>query len=169
MLLIASYVFYGAWDYRFLGLLWLSTGVDFFVAKKIDAAEDPKFRKRLLGLSCVINFGLLGVFKYFNFFAGSAVTFLNHFGLHKSVGHLNVILPLGISFYTFETVSYSIDVYRGRIKAEKDITIFALFLAYFPHLVAGPIVRAWHLIPQLQVQRHVTKRYLFEGSWLIVV
>jgi alginate O-acetyltransferase complex protein AlgI len=168
MLLVASYVFYGAWNWRFLGLLWLSTLVDYFVARTIDRATDEQVRKRLLVLSCVINFGILGVFKYFNFFEGSAVTLLGHLGIHTQASRLSIVLPLGISFYTFETVSYSVDVYRKRIKPEPNILTFALFLAYFPHLVAGPIVRAWHLIPQLNKKRTITGKGIAEGLWLIL-
>ncbi len=168
MLLVASYVFYAAWDWRFLGLLWLSTLVDYFVALAIDRATNPGRRKRLIVLSCTINFGILGVFKYFNFFVSSFVSLLARFGVHTHASHLSVILPLGISFYTFETVSYSVDVYRKRIKPEKNILTFALFLAYFPHLISGPIVRAWHLIPQFKRPRVITRQSFVEGSWLIL-
>jgi alginate O-acetyltransferase complex protein AlgI len=149
--LIASYVFYGAWDWRFLGLIALSTIVDYCVALKLEASEAPAVRKRLLILSLALNLGLLGVFKYYNFFIGSFRDLLTSLGFSPGELTLEIILPVGISFYTFQTLSYTIDVYRREIRAERSLLRFATFVAFFPQLVAGPIVRASDFLPQLYV------------------
>ncbi len=143
LLLVASYFFYGYWDYRFLSLIGFSTIVDYFVGKKLD--EDKIDRKLLIIISLVINLGLLGVFKYFNFFIDS---FNSVFG--GNLSSLNIILPVGISFYTFQTLSYSLDVYRRKINHVDSLIDFALFVSFFPQLVAGPIVRAKDFLPQLK-------------------
>jgi alginate O-acetyltransferase complex protein AlgI len=157
LLLVASYVFYGAWDWRFLGLIWVSTLIDFLVGRGLSAEDRPARRKLLLSVSMVTNLGLLGFFKYFNFFAAEFAEFIAFFGL---VGHqptLSIILPVGISFYTFQTMSYTIDVYRRQLAPSKDLLDFALFVAFFPQLVAGPIERATRLLPQIQKPRTVTR------------
>jgi alginate O-acetyltransferase complex protein AlgI len=147
-LLAASYFFYGSWDWRFLGLLLLSTVVDYFVASRMEAAPKEK-RRGLLLISLCTNLGILGFFKYFNFFTDSVVQLLQTAGLHADIPTLKIILPVGISFYTFQTMAYTIDVYRGRAKTCKDWVTFALYVSFFPQLVAGPIERAQTLIPQL--------------------
>ncbi|HVX58945.1 MAG TPA: MBOAT family protein [Pirellulales bacterium] len=152
-LLIASYAFYGAWDKRFLGLIALSTAVDYLIARELDVAAAPRRRKLLLGLSITINLGVLGLFKYFNFFAVSAAELLQWFGFHADVATLSIVLPVGISFYTFQTLSYCIDVYRRRLKSEQNVVDFALYVAFFPQLVAGPIMRASEFLPQLKAPR----------------
>jgi len=159
-LLLASYVFYGVWDYRFLSLILISTVCDYLVGLGLDRDEGrggskgaggaSVARRRLLLLtSLVVNLGLLGFFKYFNFFVDSAADFLNLLGFEPHRPTLNVILPVGISFYTFQTLSYTIDIYRGDLRPTRDLPDFALFVAFFPQLVAGPIVRAAHFMPQL--------------------
>lgn len=148
-LLLSSYVFYGAWDYRFLALIFISTITDFIVGQKIEAAEDRTTKRQWLYLSLTANLGLLGIFKYFNFFADSFVGFANIVGLPADPVTLKIILPVGISFYTFQTLSYTIDIYRGRIKATTSLLDFSFFVAFFPQLVAGPIVRARDFLPQL--------------------
>jgi D-alanyl-lipoteichoic acid acyltransferase DltB (MBOAT superfamily) len=151
--LIASDVFYGFWDWRFLGLLWFSTLFDFYVAQKLFIENDEKKRRWLLVVSMSANLGLLGFFKYFNFFVATAHDFLAFIGLPLSTSVLDIILPVGISFYTFQTMSYAIDVYRREVEPERDLLAFATSVALFVHLVAGPIVRARHLLPQLRTDR----------------
>jgi D-alanyl-lipoteichoic acid acyltransferase DltB (MBOAT superfamily) len=167
ILLIASYVFYGTWDWRFLSLLWGSTIVDFLVGRYLGRETAPGKRRAALVLSLIFNFGMLGFFKYFNFFEGSLVTMAGWIGWHLDPLTLNVILPIGISFYTFMTVSYVIDVYRRDIQPTTHFLDFALFVAYFPHLVAGPILRASLLLPQIERPRTITRQQITEGLWLI--
>lgn len=149
LLLIGSYIFYGWWDYRFLGLIAISTVVDFSIARGIAAQTDPKTRLRLLWCSVGVNLGILGIFKYFNFFTDSLVSTLDTIGVSIGGPTINILLPVGISFYTFQTISYSFDVYRKRISPAENILDFATYVAYFPQLVAGPIERASHLLPQI--------------------
>ena len=167
MLLGASYVFYGAWDWRFLSLLIGSPVVDFFVGRYLGRAADPRRRRLALVLSLVFNLGMLGFFKYFNFFAESLTVVLGYVGWHPDFVTLHVLLPIGISFYTFMTISYVIDVYRREIEPERDVVNFALFVAYFPHLVAGPILRASLLIPQIARPRVLRRDQMVEGAWLV--
>jgi D-alanyl-lipoteichoic acid acyltransferase DltB (MBOAT superfamily) len=148
-LLVASYVFYGYWDWRFLSLLAISTVVDYVCGLKIESAPETRVRKRFLLLSVAANLGILGFFKYFNFFTGSAEALLDAFGLKPSFPLLQIVLPVGISFYTFQTMSYTIDIYRGKMRPTRDFLTFALYVSYFPQLVAGPIERASRLLPQL--------------------
>ena len=139
LLLVGSYVFYGTWNWRFLSLLFLSTAVDFVLARAIEDSSSKRRRKALLVTSMCVSLGVLGFFKYFNFFEENLVALLNSLGFNAEGWHLNVILPWGISFYTFQTMSYTIDVYRGKVPAARRLEDFALFVAYFPPLVAGPI------------------------------
>ena len=148
-----SFAFYGAWDWRFLGLLLLSTGVDFGVGLGLGATEDARKRRWLLTATLVANLGLLGFFKYYNFFVGSGALFLGWLGLPVSDHTLAIILPAGISFYTFQTLSYTIDVYRRKLPPVRSLLDFALFVGFFPQLVAGPIVRAVDFLPQLETKR----------------
>ncbi len=150
MLLVASYVFYGWWDWRFLSLILLSTVVDYYVAQRIDANEEKVKRKQWLWVSVIFNVGLLGFFKYYNFFVDSWVDMFTMFGYQmKSTWTLKVILPVGISFYTFQTMSYSFDVYYKKLKPTNDFLSFATFVSFFPQLVAGPIERASNLLGQI--------------------
>jgi D-alanyl-lipoteichoic acid acyltransferase DltB (MBOAT superfamily) len=167
MLLVASYYFYAAWDWRFLGLLVGSTIVDFFMARVIDASTSAARRRLALIVSLTFNLGMLGFFKYFNFFADSASAVARHLGWHLDTVTIHVLLPIGISFYTFMTISYVIDVYRREITPAKRFLDFALFVAYFPHLVAGPILRASKLLPQIERPRRVTRDQIIEGLWLV--
>jgi alginate O-acetyltransferase complex protein AlgI len=167
MLLGASYVFYGAWDWRFLTLLLGSTVIDFQVARYLSRERSPHKRRLALLLSLVYNLGVLGFFKYFNFFADGLGRLFGLVGWHLDPVTLHVVLPMGISFYTFMTISYVIDVYRDEIAAEDDLLSFALFVAYFPHLVAGPILRASKLLPQIVHQRVLTREQNVEGLWLV--
>ncbi len=149
----ASYLFYGAWDWRFLSLILISTAVDYFVAIKMQNSASLGKRKAWLAASLIVNLGMLGLFKYFNFFVEGAEDLLTLFGASINQTTLNIVLPVGISFYTFQTLSYSIDVYRGKLKAEKNPLDVALFVAFFPQLVAGPIVRAIDFLPQLHARK----------------
>lgn len=166
LLLAASYYFYAYWDYRFCGLLVLSTAVDFFVAKQIHRATMIESKKRWLFVSLGVNLGVLGFFKYFNFFIESASLLFESVGWNA--GTLNIILPVGISFYTFQTLSYTIDVYRGKIQPTDSLLDFSLYVAFFPQLVAGPIVRASELLPQLAVVPHWSTRRCYGGAQMVL-
>ncbi|MEZ4386374.1 MAG: MBOAT family O-acyltransferase [Candidatus Krumholzibacteriia bacterium] len=168
-LLTASYVFYGYWDWRFCSLLLLSTLVDFYVGRAVHAAADADRRRRLLWLSCVVNLGILAVFKYFNFFIGSVQETAAHLGWTVDFLHLNIILPVGISFYTFQTMSYTIDIYRRRLEPTESLVDFALFVSFFPQLVAGPIERARNLLPQIARLGRPTRTQVREGLTLLVI
>jgi alginate O-acetyltransferase complex protein AlgI len=148
LLLVSSYYFYAVWDVRFLGLMWISTATDYVVGRLLDSTDDEKRRKRIFLASLVVNLGILAFFKYFNFFIDSAVDLLQTFGLNPNRPVLNILLPVGISFYTFHGISYTFDVYRREIPASRSIIDFACFVAYFPQLVAGPIGRARIQLPQ---------------------
>jgi D-alanyl-lipoteichoic acid acyltransferase DltB (MBOAT superfamily) len=167
MLLVASYVFYGAWDWRFLALLIGSTVIDFLVARDIARRTNARARKLALLISLAYNLGVLAFFKYFNFFADNLKEVFSLIGWQLDPVTLHVILPMGISFYTFMTISYVIDVYRREIQPSSDLLEFALFVAYFPHLVAGPILRASKLLPQIAQPRSMTRAQAVEGLWLI--
>jgi len=169
LILISSYVFYGWWDWRFLFLIFMSTVVDYFVALSIENNSDSKKRKRILYISVFFNLALLGVFKYFNFFIDSWVDFISIFGYNiENTWSLKIILPVGISFYTFQTMSYSLDVYRRELKTTKDFISFASFVSFFPQLVAGPIERASHLLPQILNKRKFSYIQSVEGLRLIL-
>jgi len=172
MLLIASYVFYAAWDWRFLSLIWISTIVDYIVGRRIRilrARGEINAGRGWLSLSLLTNLGLLGFFKYFGFFVDSAASFFGAVGLNVSTSTLSIVLPVGISFYTFQTLSYTIDIWRGRLEPVDSLLDFALFVAFFPQLVAGPIERASHFLPQVQRERTVDADDVAEGVYLILV
>ena len=169
LIFISSYFFYGWWDWRFLSLIFLSTVVDYFVGLKIYQSQDQKVKKIYLWVSVLCNLGLLGFFKYFNFFIDSWIDLLGSFGYEqKSVWTLNVILPVGISFYTFQTMSYSFDIYYKKLKPTKDFISFASFVSFFPQLVAGPIERASNLLPQILTKRVFKYKQGVQGSRLIL-
>ena len=169
LILTSSYVFYGWWDWRFLFLIFLSTVVDYFVGLKIYDSQDNKVKKTYLWISILFNVGLLGFFKYFNFFIDSWIDLLGGFGYEqKSVRALNVILPVGISFYTFQTMSYSLDIYYKKLKPTKDFISFASFVSFFPQLVAGPIERASNLLPQILTKRVFKYEQGVQGLRLIL-
>ncbi|WP_367399960.1 MBOAT family protein [Psychroserpens sp. SPM9] len=167
-LVCASYVFYAWWDYRFLGLIVLSTLIDYAVAQQLKVTVKPKSRKALLGLSLVFNLGMLAFFKYFNFFIESWVDAWDMLGVEMQVSTLKIILPVGISFYTFQTLSYTIDVYRKKIEPTANLIQFAAFVSFFPQLVAGPIERASHLLPQFSKKRHFNTQFALSGFYLII-
>ncbi len=153
LLLVASYFFYACWDWRFMFLLMFSTLLDYFTGLKMQSAENQKWKRFWFWLSVIINLGFLAVFKYYNFFAESFSDAISHLGLKVNPSTLNIILPVGISFYTFHGLSYVIDIYKDRIKAEKSFVDYAVFVSFFPLLVAGPIERATHLLPQIKKER----------------
>jgi alginate O-acetyltransferase complex protein AlgI len=168
LLLVASYFFYGWWDWRFLGLLFISTAIDYFVGKAMPSVN-PHRRRILLISSVAAQLAMLGFFKYFNFFIDSAGSLLVSLGFNPNVPSLSVILPVGISFYTFQTMAYTIDVYRQRIGPTTDPLLFALYVSYFPQLVAGPIERPDHLIPQFTQRRRATSEQVASGALLILI
>ena len=169
MLLVASYIFYGSWDWRFLSLIVFSTAVDYWVGLALvePSASDAR-RKRLVTISLVSNLGLLAVFKYFGFFIESAASLLEVLGLQANLPSLRIILPVGISFYTFQTLSYTLDIYRRKLEPCHDVTDFALYVAFFPQLVAGPIERASHLLPQVLAPRNTSEQQFREGLYCIL-
>lgn len=148
LILISSYFFYGWWDYRFLGLIFISTLVDYCIGNLLGKTTSNSKRKFYLYTSLIVNLGMLCYFKYFNFFIESWVYAWSNVGVQMNINSLNVILPVGISFYTFQTLSYTIDVYNKKINPTKNFIDFASFVTFFPQLVAGPIERASHLLPQ---------------------
>lgn len=153
LIVVASYVFYGWWDWRFLSLILFSTVVDFSVGWQLSRTDHLKTRRLLLWISILVNLGLLGFFKYYNFFLDNFVTAFSFFGAEISARSLNIILPVGISFYTFQTLSYTIDVYKKQLQPTRDFIAFSAFVSFFPQLVAGPIERASNLLPQFYVPR----------------
>lgn len=153
LIVVASYVFYGWWDWRFLSLIAFSTLVDYTVGIKLGTEKRALQRKVLLWISIVVNLGFLDFFKYYNFFVDNFTEAFSFFGKDISVNSLNIILPVGISFYTFQTLSYSIDVYRKKLEPTKDLIAFSAFVSFFPQLVAGPIERATNLLPQFYNKR----------------
>lgn len=168
LLLLASYVFYGWWDYRFLALIAFSTVIDYWVAKQLHKTPYQQQKKYWLGLSIAVNLGILGYFKYANFFIESTVVVLQQFGLQPHVSTLQVILPVGISFYTFQTLSYTIDVYKQKLQPSESLLNFATYVSFFPQLVAGPIERATHLLPQIQQTRVFNAALAIQGVQRII-
>lgn len=168
LLLVASYVFYGWWDYRFLSLIAFSSFVDFFIGRALGKERDKAKRKVLLGISICINLGFLGFFKYYNFFVDSFIDAFTLLGSPLEASRLNIILPVGISFYTFQTLSYSIDVYREKLEPARDITSFLAFVSFFPQLVAGPIERATNLLPQFYKKRILKHEEAVDGIRQII-
>jgi len=153
LIVAASYLFYGWWDWRFLSLILFSTIVDYSVGRKLKKEDNQTKRKILLWISILVNLGFLGFFKYYNFFLENFITAFSFFGKEIQGNSLNIILPVGISFYTFQTLSYTIDVYKRKLEPTKDFIAFSAFVSFFPQLVAGPIERATHLLPQFYIKR----------------
>lgn len=169
-LLCCSYLFYGWWDWRFLLLMMASTTVDYLIARRIEDEQNAIRRRQLLILSLVLNFSILGFFKYFNFFLDSTVTAVGAFGIHGIPrSFLQIILPPGISFYTFQEVAYIVDVYHGKVKASRNFVEYGLFISLFPHLIAGPIQRPSHLLPQVQRPRFFDTERFRDGCMLILM
>lgn len=168
LIVISSYIFYGWWDWRFLSLILFSTLVDYFVGIGLKTENNESKRKLLLWISITVNLGLLGFFKYYNFFVNSFADAFTFFGSSLNVNTLNIILPVGISFYTFQTLSYSIDIYKKKLEPTSDFIGFAAFVCFFPQLVAGPIERATHLLPQFHTKRKFNYNFAVTGMRLIV-
>ncbi|MEP3968200.1 MAG: MBOAT family protein, partial [Nonlabens sp.] len=167
-ILLSSYFFYGWWDYRFLGLIAFSTIVDYSLGIAISKSQIKSRKKLLLFTSLVVNLGLLGFFKYYNFFVDSWIDAFNSLGYEMHASTLNIILPVGISFYTFQTLSYTIDVYREKLEPSKNLINFAAYVAFFPQLVAGPIERATNLLPQFSKKRVFNEKQAISGINLIL-
>jgi D-alanyl-lipoteichoic acid acyltransferase DltB (MBOAT superfamily) len=167
-ILSASYFFYGWWDWRFLSLLFISSFIDFTVAQRIPKATSLRIKKYLLFISIFVNLGMLGFFKYYNFFVDSFIESFAQLGIHLQARSLNIILPVGISFYTFQTLSYTIDVFRGKLEPSKDPLAFFAYVSFFPQLVAGPIERAVNLLPQFYVKRSFDYEKAKDGMKQIV-
>jgi D-alanyl-lipoteichoic acid acyltransferase DltB (MBOAT superfamily) len=168
LLLLASWVFYGWWDARFLGLLGFSALVDYGVGRALGGTEDPRRRRAWITVSVATQLSILGFFKYFGFFVDSARAALATIGVDVPAPALEIVLPVGVSFYTFQTMSYTIDVYRRKIAPERSLLAFAAFASMFPQLVAGPIERGSDMLPQLHRRRELSLARLYEGSWLIL-
>ena len=169
LLLVASYYFYACWNWKFLSLIILSTAVDYSVGKYLARNNAERARRLALLVSLVTNLGLLAVFKYYGFFTDSAVDLLQSVGVSVHRPTFEIVLPVGISFYTFQTLSYTIDVYRRRLQPCRSLLDFSLFVAFFPQLVAGPIERAAHLLPTLQNRRTISSAGLKRGLFLILL
>jgi len=167
VMLAASYFFYMSWNWKYAGLIALSTFVDYFVGLALGKYKNTVTRRALLITSLVVNLGLLGLFKYFNFFLDMGRQSLSLFGVDVALFQHELLLPVGISFYTFQTLSYTIDLYRRRIEPERDLIKFAVFVSFFPQLVAGPIVRASHFLPQMARLPKVTSERFTSGAALV--
>lgn len=163
LIALSSYVFYGWWDWRFLSLILFSTLVDYTIGRLLLKENDKLKRKLFLWISILVNLGFLGFFKYYNFFLDNFISAFSLFGQEIKVNSLNIILPVGISFYTFQTMSYTIDVYRKKLAPTKDFVAFTAFVSFFPQLVAGPIERATNLLPQFY------KKRVFDYTLAIVI
>ncbi|MFT7034171.1 MAG: alginate O-acetyltransferase complex protein AlgI [Cyclobacteriaceae bacterium] len=168
LIVVASYIFYGWWDWRFLSLMFISTCVDYFIARAIAKQESLKSKKSLLLLSIAVNIGILGFFKYFNFFTDNFIEAFSFFGFQFEPSSLSIVLPVGISFYTFQTLSYTIDVYRGKLLPSRNFIAFSAFVSFFPQLVAGPIERATNLLPQFLAKRRMNPEEVALGLRQIV-
>jgi len=168
LVVAASYLFYGWWDWRFLLLIALSTSVDYVVGLALHKQQSTIKRKVLLWLSISVNLGLLVFFKYYNFFIDNFITAFSLFGKSLELNSLNIVLPVGISFYTFQTLSYTIDIYRRKLTPTKNVVAFAAFVSFFPQLVAGPIERATNLLPQFMRKRVFSNEQAWNGVGQII-
>ena len=169
LLLVASYAFYAAWNPPFVILLWVSTMIDWFAAKRMDGEDDRRRRVALLCVSLGANLGLLGFFKYGGFMLENFQNVVGFYGMTFEAAKPDIILPVGISFYTFQTMSYTMDVYLGRSRSSKSFLDFALYVTFFPQLVAGPIVRATHFLPQCETPRRATRDMFLWGLFLMTL
>jgi len=167
LLLAASCFFYGSWDWRFLFLIFTSITIDYFCGLKIHGSDDENVKKRFLILSILVNLSILGFFKYFNFFISNFTGLIDYFGLSIQPRTLNIVLPVGISFYTLKTLSYTFDVYTDKIKPARSYSDYALFVIFFPLLLAGPIMRAGELLPQISSKRKLRLDEIGEGCYFI--
>ncbi|MCB0374237.1 MAG: MBOAT family protein, partial [Muricauda sp.] len=166
--MIGSYIFYGSWDWRFLSLIAISSLVDFYCGKRIHASDVDRQRRLYLAISLSVNLGILGIFKYCDFFISGFIDLMGVIGVQANQHTLNIILPVGISFYTFQTMSYTIDIYRRRMEPTTSLLNFSTFVAFFPQLVAGPIERAAELLPQIERKTVFNYVQFREGCFLIL-
>ena len=169
-LIVTGCVFYGWWDWRFLGLLFFTAGVDYLVAMGLSRSEVKTRRKLLMGLSLTANLGLLGFFKYYDFFLLNFVEAFTLLGHPVNARALSIVLPVGISFYTFQSLSYTFDVYRKQLPAVRDPSVFFAFVSFFPQLLAGPIERARHMLPQFSTERRCVSaplRHTLQGCTIL--
>ncbi|WP_139958143.1 MBOAT family O-acyltransferase [Flavicella sediminum] len=164
LIVLASYLFYGWWDWRFLSLILFSTIIDYSIGIRLSNEENTSKRKILLWISILINIGFLGFFKYYNFFLDNFISAFSLFGTTINSSGLNIILPVGISFYTFQTLSYTIDIYKKQLEPTKDFIAFSAFVSFFPQLVAGPIERASNLLPQFYIKRTFEYNKAVDGA-----
>ena len=167
-MLAGSYYFYMCWNWRYIALIIISTLIDYVAGLRMSALLERRKRLKYLLLSLLTNLGLLLTFKYFNFFSDSLNAGFSFLGMSVHIPYLNVLLPVGISFYTFQTLSYSIDVYRGKIEHERHLGIFALYVSFFPQLVAGPIERASRLLPQFYRKNNFDEARVVSGLRLML-
>ena len=168
LLIVASCLFYSAWNWKFLGVMFLSITTDYFCSRYMGRSDDPRHRKALLFLSLFVNLGVLGFFKYYNFFIGNLTALLDIMLPFKVPSlALRIVLPLGISFYTFEAISYTVDVYKRTIKPATSYWDYLLFVIYFPHLIAGPIMRAKDFLPQIVAPRQMDRSKFTHGAYLV--
>ncbi len=168
-LLLGSYLFYAAWNPPFIVLLWISTVVDWFLAKRIYAAQSLLYRRLFLAVSLTVNLGMLAYFKYGEFILQNFIDICGQIGIRYRPAHFSIVLPVGISFYTFQTLSYTLDVYRNKMRPWRSSLDFALFVTFFPQLVAGPIVRAVDFLPQCETERRANSDQFGFGLWTVVV
>ena len=168
LIVVASYVFYGWWDWRFLTLILFSTIIDYSIGIGLSKQENIHKRKILLWISIIVNLGFLGFFKYYNFFLDNFISAFSFFGSEINGNYLNIILPVGISFYTFQTLSYTIDVYKRKLEPTNSFFAFTAFVCFFPQLVAGPIERATNLLPQFYKKRIFNSNQAIDGLYLIL-
>jgi len=163
LVVLASYIFYGWWDWTFLSLILISTIIDYSVGIGLSKENNQTKRKVLLWISIIVNLGFLGFFKYYNFFIDNFISAFSFLGADITAGSLNIILPVGISFYTFQTLSYTVDIYKRKLEPTKDFIAFSAFVSFFPQLVAGPIERATHLLPQFYAKRTFNRDKAVDG------
>src|ERR1700761_5700779 len=169
LLLVASYIFYGAWNPPFAALLFSTTALDFYLGRKMGRLHSPRERRVWLWISVAVNLSMLGFFKYGNFLLENFTWVLARGGIQYKPPHLDVFLPIGISFYTFHSLSYTLDIYRGVMKPTRSLRDFTLAVSFFPQLVAGPIVRACDFLPQLQAPRPFSQHGFFWGLFLMTL
>jgi alginate O-acetyltransferase complex protein AlgI len=167
ILLVASYYFYAYWDYRFALLMFAMTYFNYYAGLKMESSQTPKSKKDWLIISLVFNLGVLGFFKYFNFFIDSTNVLLNP--LNVKLPFLNILLPVGISFITFEVISYTIDIYRNINKSAKSFWDFALLVAFFPHLIAGPILKPKQFLPEIEEDVIIKRENLIYGFQIFLL
>jgi len=168
-LLLASYLFYAWWDIRFLGLILITTLVDYIVGLGMQHVQRLYVRRLLLSMSLVTNLSILFIFKYFDFFAANLWRIFSLFGFQLDRLTLHVFLPIGISFYTFRSLTYTIDIYRNEIRPTRSLLNYAVFVSFFPELIAGPIERAGRFLPQIAASRAITYPAICEGAWCILL